>query len=186
MCEELRVGPCKWSDAEHDAGGALTPSASPVFGEHLAQLRTVCLRMYIAKGAAGQSLAVMGSAGESISQPARKPPRAWRQACSLTPTDAHREQPRKARHAYSTVWEVFTQWKQTRPAPPAAAPIEVPLTKAAQLTLWHTTTPAGVVEEVVPPDEGRADIVPMKAQPIRGGRMVQHVGGSEGRRVGEE
>src|SRR3990167_4694520 len=84
MCEELRVGPCKWSDAEHDAGGALTPSASPVFGEHLAQLRTVCLRMYIAKGAAGQSLAVMGSAGESISQPARKPTRAWRQACSLT------------------------------------------------------------------------------------------------------
>ena len=93
-----------------------------------------------------------------------------------TPTDAHRAQPRKARHAYSTVWEVFSQWKQTRPAPPAPAPIEVPLTRAAQLTLWQATTPAAAVDEVVPPEEGRTDIVPMKAQPIRGGRMVQHVG----------
>lgn len=93
-----------------------------------------------------------------------------------TPTDAHREQPRKARHAYSTVWEVFTQWKQARPAPPAHAPVEVPLTRAAQMTLWQATAPVRSVDVPVPPDEGRADIVPMKAQPIRGGRMVQHVG----------
>src|SRR3990167_2096113 len=85
MCEELRVGPCNWSDAKHDAGGARTPSASPVFGEHLAQLRTVCLGMYIAEGAAGQSLAVMGSEGIPLNQPARKRTRTRRQACSLTP-----------------------------------------------------------------------------------------------------
>src|SRR3990167_6536855 len=82
MCEELRVGPCNWSDAKHDAGGARTPSASPVFGEHLAQLRTVCLGMYIAEGAAGQSLAVMGSEGIPLNQPARKRTRTRRQARS--------------------------------------------------------------------------------------------------------
>ena len=122
--------------------------------------------------------AVVGPRQGKVTKVAPEVRAAW---CAMfeagqTPTDAHREQPRKARHAYSTVWEVFAQWKQTRPATPTATPIDVPLTKAAQLTLWHTTTPTGVVEELVPPDEGRADIVPMKAQPIRGGRMVQHVG----------
>ena len=122
--------------------------------------------------------AVVGPRQGKVTKVAPEVRAAW---CAMfeagqTPTDAHREQPRKARHAYSTVWEVFTQWKQNRPAPPVAATIDVPLTKAAQLTLWHTTTPTGVVEEAVPPDAGRTDIVPMTAQPIRGGRMVQHVG----------
>ncbi len=124
--------------------------------------------------------AVVGPRQGKVTKVAPEVRAAW---CAMfdagqTPTAAHREQPRKTAHAYSTVREVYVQWKQARPAAPvpAPAPIEVPLMRAAQLTLWQATTPAVVVEDSVPPDEGRADIVPMKAQPIRGGRMVQHVG----------
>src|SRR3990167_3412506 len=112
MCEELRVGPCNWSDAKHDAGGARTPSASPVFGEHLAQLRTVCLGMYIAEGAAGQSLAVMGSEGIPLNQPARKRTRTRRQACSLTLGSSYKS---------TTKWSAAQRKSEGIVVPPAKA-----------------------------------------------------------------
>jgi hypothetical protein len=96
------------------------------------------------------------------------------------PVDAHREQPRKNRRAYSTVWRVYEQWKHGRaarpvePTPPVAAPTD------GQLALWTTETEGDSSGEAVrappAPDEGDAEIVPMTAAPVRGGKLVQHVG----------
>ena len=98
------------------------------------------------------------------------------------PVDAHREQPRKDRRAYSTVWRVYEQWKQERAqaaqrVQPVASPA-VPLD--GQLALWATETEHSSEpdsDRAAPaPDEGGAEIVPMTAQPVRGGKLVQHVG----------
>ena len=92
------------------------------------------------------------------------------------PVDAHREQPKKDRRAYSTVWEVYAQWKQARDArPKVAAPTEPPPPSEGQLPLWHTATDDDERHQVTP-DEDSADIVPMTAQPVRGGKMIQHAG----------
>lgn len=92
-----------------------------------------------------------------------------------TPTDAHREQPRRNRLAYSTVWEVHALWKQERPAQLAATRPEMTIPSEGQMTLWRTETTNDIADPVTPV-EGDADIVPMTAQPVRGGKMVQHAG----------
>lgn len=95
------------------------------------------------------------------------------------PIDAFREQPRKDRRVYSTVWHVHEQWKQERDARPVAAlPTEAPApSPEGQLTLWSTAIADDVeCDDQITPDEGDADIVPMTAQPVRGGKLVQHVG----------
>ncbi len=97
------------------------------------------------------------------------------------PIDAHREQPRKDKRAYSTVWRVYEQWKQERAAqragsvPSAEVP---PHPSEGQLTLPRLESMTNDTADRVTPDEGTAaaDIVPMTAQPVRGGKMVQHVG----------
>lgn len=97
------------------------------------------------------------------------------------PVHAHREQPRKDRRVYSTVWRVYEQWRQARarhPVTPPPAVMPPPSASAGQLTLWRTAAvaDAGADDDRVTPDEGAADIVPMTAQPVRGGKTVQHVG----------
>ncbi|MDQ3341946.1 MAG: hypothetical protein M4D80_42915, partial [Myxococcota bacterium] len=94
------------------------------------------------------------------------------------PVHAHREQPRKDRRAYSTVWQVYRQWKDERPLLTTAAvvPVAVPLPQEGQLTLPQLASHVADGDDRVPPDERAADIVPMAAQPIRGAKMVQHVG----------
>jgi hypothetical protein len=58
------------------------------------------------------------------------------------PIDAYREQPRKDRRGYSTVWRVYAQWTQDKiaSAPPAAAAAaalpELPIPSEGQLPLW--------------------------------------------------
>jgi hypothetical protein len=93
------------------------------------------------------------------------------------PIDAHREQPRRDRRAYSTVWRVYEQWKQERAAQPTdPSPPAPPAASAAQLALPSIEVTAEHIATHETPDEDAADIVPMTAQPVRGGKMVQHVG----------
>lgn len=113
------------------------------------------------------------------------------------PIDAYREQPRKDRRGYSTVWRVYDQWNQDRSAPSAAPLPEIHLPSDGQLPLWtsaatgqddahatsdegnattHATSDEGDAATQVTPDEGGQEIVPMTAAPVRGGHMVQHVG----------
>ena len=95
-----------------------------------------------------------------------------------TPKDAHREQPRKARHSYSTAWRIHEQWKRTRSTEPTkpTPPVEPQLPSEGQLTLWSAETASEIAEDLVMPNEASTEIVPMTAQPIRGGKMIQHVG----------
>ena len=97
------------------------------------------------------------------------------------PIDAHREQPRHDRRSYSTVWNVWEQWRLARQTSSSrqttAPPVEAPPPTATQLPLWSATASAAVVEDACPPPpEESAEIVPMTAQPVRGGKHVQHAG----------
>lgn len=101
------------------------------------------------------------------------------------PIDAHREQPRKDRRAYSTVWQVYQQWKQERACVPVVEAAALTITAPpGQLALWAAIAEGGETERddtdaslVLPaPDEDEIEIVPMTAQPVRGGKLVQHVG----------
>jgi hypothetical protein len=101
------------------------------------------------------------------------------------PIDAHRAQPRKDRRAYSTVWQVYQQWKQERARAPAVEAAAPPVTPpGGQLALWAGSTEPDATEHdeidesIAPPapDEDEAEIVPMTAQPVRGSKLVQHVG----------
>lgn len=96
-----------------------------------------------------------------------------------TAKDAHREQPKKDRRAYSTVWMVWEQWRRERASQPTAATatVDVPASTSSknQLPLWSTTNDLG--EPSSPPTSEESDeIVPMTAQPVRGGKVVQHAG----------
>lgn len=97
------------------------------------------------------------------------------------PVDAHREQPKKDRRAYSTIWRVYEEWRQgrARRAQPVEADSSSVVLVEDQLPLWTSDTKpaADDVEHTAPAqDEGNDDIVPMTAQPVRGGKLVQHVG----------
>jgi hypothetical protein len=76
------------------------------------------------------------------------------------------------------VWRVFEQWKQDRKRQPTVAtPTETPVLSEGQLTLWSADAKIADDEgDRLTPDEGKADIVPMTAQPVRGGKMIQHAG----------
>jgi hypothetical protein len=56
------------------------------------------------------------------------------------PIDAHREQPRKDRRAYSTVWRVYSDWGQDRSARSDALLHETAPPREEQLPLWGTAT----------------------------------------------
>jgi len=97
------------------------------------------------------------------------------------PVDAHREQPRRDRRAYSTVWMVWEQWRSeraSRVAANATSTPDVPATSESQLPLWSTTEDLGEASSEPTPEEGEEgeEIVPMTAQPVRGGKVVQHAG----------
>ncbi len=98
-----------------------------------------------------------------------------------TAKDAHRAQPKKERRAYSTVWEVWSQWRHQRAsrttvADANAATSEVPVSPSSdQLSLWSMTAEVDAPSSEPPPEESDP-IVPMTAQPVHGGKNVQHVG----------
>lgn len=97
------------------------------------------------------------------------------------PIDAYREQPRKQRLVYSTVWRVWDDWRRERATvreaaepPPKAASIAIPGQLA--LPIESPSSDADLGDDPVTPDEFEDDLVPMTAQPVRGGKLVQHVG----------
>jgi hypothetical protein len=128
--------------------------------------------------------AVIGLRQGKISKVSPELRAAWRAMfdAGLMPKDAFREQPRKDRRGYTTVWRAYDEWNNQKGAARAAeAPPEPPLPSEGQLSLWRTTT-AGDGDggdnhdDHVTADEGSTEIVPMLALPVRGGQMVQHVG----------
>ncbi|HEY5948717.1 MAG TPA: hypothetical protein VIV40_24670 [Kofleriaceae bacterium] len=99
------------------------------------------------------------------------------------PVDVYREQPRKQRLSHATVGRVYQQWQHERAQAKATSAVNAteidPEVVAidGQLALSLTVTAEEETEiHHVTPDEGGDDIVPMTAQPVRGGKMVQHVG----------
>jgi hypothetical protein len=102
-------------------------------------------------------------------------------AAGRMPVDAYREQPRKQRVVYSTVWRVWNDWQRERDGKQPAAVAETQAAALAllegQLALSLAAQDADVdLGSPVTPDEDAGDIVPMTAQPVRGGKLVQHVG----------
>jgi hypothetical protein len=95
------------------------------------------------------------------------------------PIDAHRAQPRRDRRVYSTVWTVWEQWRRARARlTPDSVPSEDRVSSSErQLPLWSMASDGGEDESSrEPAAEESEDIVPMTAQPVRGGKVVQHVG----------
>jgi hypothetical protein len=98
------------------------------------------------------------------------------------PVDVYREQPRRHRISHATVGRVYRQWQGKRERERRddgeaeveiiAAVVEGQL--ALSLTAQERDDDLG--EGAVTPNEGDEDIVPMTAQPVRGGKLVQHVG----------
>jgi hypothetical protein len=102
-------------------------------------------------------------------------------AAGRVPIDAYREQPRKQRVVYSTVWRVWNDWRSERDAtrtaiavavgddPSETEPSETASTTEGQLALALTSNErdADLGDDPVTPDEDGGDIVPMTAQPVR-------------------
>jgi hypothetical protein len=100
------------------------------------------------------------------------------------PVDVYREQPRKHRLSHATVGRVYQEWQRERALTTTASHV-VDTTPAASADLVAGQLALSLVEcepeldfgrDRAAPDEGDADIVPMTAQPVRGGAQVQHVG----------
>jgi hypothetical protein len=99
------------------------------------------------------------------------------------PVDVYREQPRRHRLSHATIGRVYQEWRRRReeaaaseaPAAEPAAPIE--LTGQLALAIEALERGADLGEDAVTPDEfTKQDDAPRTAQPVRGGKMVQHVG----------
>ena len=97
-------------------------------------------------------------------------------AAGLTPKAVYREQPRRGRLSYQTVWRTHQRWQaaSSMTAPGRSAEAAPMTTPSGQLILW-AAEPATVSDEGST-DDGVATITPMAARPVRSGRLVQHVG----------
>jgi hypothetical protein len=102
------------------------------------------------------------------------------------PVDVYRDQPRKHRLSHATIGRVYQEWQrmraQTAPSTSTAvcAMSNEPATVAfdGQLVLPVAANDAADLgNDPVTPDEfDKSDEAPMTAQPVRGGKMIQHVG----------
>jgi hypothetical protein len=166
---------------------AVTLAKSDQF--HLGRLATAFgitdeyLRRLRRKEEVGGLAAVIGPRRGGVTKVTRELRTAWYAMfdAGRMPIDAFREQPRKQRVVYSTVWRVWDDWRREHgePATETAAALEIaPPEVKGQIALSFAkpTRAADLGDDPVTPDEGDADIVPMTAQPVRGGKVVQHVG----------
>lgn len=95
----------------------------------------------------------------------------------VKPINVFREQPRRGRLSFSTVWRVFEQWQQVRTVRPVPPPAPAPaIASDGQLTLWPAITAGAPVEDGATGEEDEPAITPMVAQPVRSGKLVQHAG----------
>ncbi len=99
------------------------------------------------------------------------------------PVDAYREQPRKQRLVYATVWRVWADWRRERDAKRSVATAQLetetaPTSVEEQLALLlvEPEHDLDLGDDPITPDEFDETIVPMTAQPVRGGKLVQHAG----------
>lgn len=99
------------------------------------------------------------------------------------PVDVYREQPRRHRLSHATVGRVYQEWRRRweaaaasgAPTAEPAAPIE--LTGQLTLAIEAPEQDADLGDDAVTPDEfTKQDDAPRTAQPVRGAKMVQHVG----------
>jgi len=183
------IGVYAEDDDDRDARNVLVVTLAETGDLHLGRLAaafgltTEYVRQLRRKFARGGVRAVLGQRQGKNAKVTPAVHAAW---CAMfdagqMPGDAHRAQPRGDRRAYSTVWSVWAQWRKERmrrtpSSPPVAEPVEAPPAPSQQ-PLWSTPPAEPVVEEAYPaaPVEG-AEIVPMTAQPVRGGKHVQHAG----------
>jgi hypothetical protein len=102
-----------------------------------------------------------------------------------TAKDVDRAQPKKDRRVYSTVWQAWNQWRReraegssartsasARATPASATPVD---SAENQMPLWATNDATDEAASEPAPEESDP-IIPMTAQPVRGGKHVQHVG----------
>jgi hypothetical protein len=115
------------------------------------------------------------------------------------PVSIYREQPRKHRLSHATIGRVYQEWQRERGRAQAGASasatvsetatatkavedqLTLPIAHANESTSTSTSmTPdhgASLGSDPVTPDEfDKSDPVPMTAQPVRGGQMIQHAG----------
>lgn len=155
---------------------------------HLGRLATALgitdeyLRLLRRKEETGGLAAVLGRRRGTITKVTPELRTAWYAMfdAGRMPVDAYREQPRKQRLVYNTVWRVWNDWRQERnaksPTTVASGPPPVVVEGQLALSLVAPEPDAGLGSDPVTPDEGIEDIAPMTAQPVRSGKMVQHVG----------
>jgi hypothetical protein len=164
---------------------AVTLAKSDQF--HLGRLATAFgitdeyLRQLRRKAEAGGLAAVIGPRVGGVTKVTPELRAAWYAMfdAGRMPVDAHREQPRKQRLVYSTVWRVWDDWRRDRGSPQAGTPRDPdPIAIEGQITMSFAEPIRDVDlgDDPVTPDEADEDIVPMTAQPVRGGKVVQHVG----------
>lgn len=108
-------------------------------------------------------------------------------AAGMTPMAVFREQPRRGRLGYGTVWREHRAWQQahavelhaaTKSTAAAAPPPPAPVSDG-QLALWSaamSSDEASNGDDGGPDDEGAKAIVPMTARPVRSSQSVQHAG----------
>jgi hypothetical protein len=157
-------------------------------GAHLGRLATAFgitdeyLRELRRKEQAGGPAALMlRSAGApSKITPARRTSWSEQFAAGLTPTQVFREQPRRGRLSYATIWREHERWQRARsegantPSTDHAAAASPPLEE--QLTLWSTARNDSDGDVAASEDEHTERIAPMKAQPVKSSQQVQHAG----------
>jgi len=103
-------------------------------------------------------------------------------AAGMTPKVVFREQPRRGRCGYTTVWREHKKWKASqgivRERSPATEPVgsSAPNANDDQLPLWPATNSESESATTVTEDEGPGEVVPMTAQPVHSSREVQHLG----------
>jgi hypothetical protein len=96
------------------------------------------------------------------------------------PVDVYREQPRRHRISHATVGRVYRQW-QGEGDRHGGGETKVELIAAVAegqlaLSLAAQDRDADLGDDPLTTDEDGEDIVAMTAQPVRGGKLVQHVG----------
>lgn len=105
------------------------------------------------------------------------------------PVDVYREQPRKRRLSHATVGRVYQEWQRVRARAQETASTSnltaatsdqaaaIPVDSQLALPMATAIEDAVLGDAPVTPDEfDKSDEVPMTAQPVRGGKLIQHLG----------
>lgn len=168
----------EFDTADHDRGRRnVLAVAVAKSGVHLQRLAAAFgigdeyLRDLRRKEEAGGPAALLlrRSGAKSKVTPAQRASWSEQFAAGMTPMAVSREQPRRGRLAYITVWREHQRWLEAqarKPAAAAAAPATAPSGRDEQLTLWSATRSSGAVidgGDSATEDEGSKAIVPMTA-----------------------